>query len=97
MEELALARACAAGNEAAWDVFLVRYREKLYDAARSIAPNESVARELADSLYADLFGTGTREGGRVFEMHCACAGFGTVTGSRSSAAGAPRTAFVVTY
>jgi RNA polymerase sigma-70 factor (ECF subfamily) len=69
VEELALARACAAGNEAAWDVLLVRYREKLYDAARSIAPNESVARELADSLYTDLFGTETREGGRVSKLN----------------------------
>ena len=69
VEELALARACAAGNEAAWDVFLVRYREKLYDAARSIAPSESTARELADSLYADLFGTETREGRRVSKLN----------------------------
>ena len=68
VEELALARACAAGNNAAWDVFLVRYREKLYDAARSIAPDESTARELADSLYADLFGTETRDGKRVCKL-----------------------------
>jgi RNA polymerase sigma-70 factor, ECF subfamily len=69
VEELALARACAAGNDAAWDVFLVRYREKLYDAARAIAPNESIARELADSLYADLFGTETRDGQRVSKLN----------------------------
>jgi len=69
VEELALARACAAGHDAAWDVFLVRYREKLYDAARSIAPSESTARELADSLYADLFGTETREGRRVSKLN----------------------------
>jgi RNA polymerase sigma-70 factor (ECF subfamily) len=69
VEELALARACAAGNDAAWDLFLVRYREKLYDAARSIAPEESTARELADSLYADLFGTETRDGRRVSKLN----------------------------
>jgi RNA polymerase sigma-70 factor, ECF subfamily len=69
VEELALARACAAGHDAAWDVFLVRYREKLYDTARSIAPSESTARELADSLYADLFGTETREGKRVSKLN----------------------------
>ena len=69
VEELALARACAAGNDAAWDVFLVRYREKLYDAARSIAPGESTARELADSLYADLFGTETRDGRRISKLN----------------------------
>jgi len=69
VEELALARACAAGNDAAWDVFLVRYREKLYDAACSIAPSESTARELADSLYAELFGTETRDGKRVSKLN----------------------------
>ena len=56
VEELALARACAKGSERAWEVFLTRYREKLYAAARSIAKEEAAARELADSLYADLFG-----------------------------------------
>ncbi len=30
VEELALARACAAGNNSAWELFLTRYREKLY-------------------------------------------------------------------
>jgi RNA polymerase sigma-70 factor, ECF subfamily len=69
VEELALARACAGGNDAAWDAFLVRYREKLYDAARSIAPSESTARELADSLYAELFGTETRDGRRISKLN----------------------------
>jgi len=69
LEELALARGCAAGCDAAWDVFLTRYREKLYDAARSIAPSESTARELADSLYAELFGTQTRDGGRISKLN----------------------------
>jgi RNA polymerase sigma-70 factor, ECF subfamily len=57
LEELALARACAKGCEAAWECFLNRYRQKLYDAAGAIAKEESAARELADSLYTELFGT----------------------------------------
>jgi len=64
IEELALARACAAGHERAWEVFLTRYREKLYNIAGFIAKESSAARELADSIYADLYGTGTREGKR---------------------------------
>ena len=63
LEDLALAQACARGNEEAWDRFLALYREKLYSAALAIATEESVARELADSLYADLFGARTREDG----------------------------------
>jgi RNA polymerase sigma-70 factor (ECF subfamily) len=61
IEELVLARGCAAGNEAAWTDFLNRYRAALYQAARAISRNDEVGRELADSLYADLYGVRTRE------------------------------------
>src|SRR6202451_4761513 len=50
VDELALARACAAGDNSAWEIFLIRYREKLHLAALRIAREESAARELADSL-----------------------------------------------
>jgi RNA polymerase sigma-70 factor (ECF subfamily) len=68
VEELALARGCARGNEAAWEIFLNRYREKLYNAAYSIASEDSAARDLADSLYADLYGTRTSDGRRVSKL-----------------------------
>ncbi|OLE57623.1 MAG: hypothetical protein AUG13_03045 [Chloroflexi bacterium 13_1_20CM_2_59_7] len=68
VEELALARACSAGHERAWETFMLRYREKLYDIAGYIAKEESAARELADSLYADLYGTTTRDGQRVSKL-----------------------------
>ena len=68
VEELALARACAAGHERAWEVFLTRYREKLYDIAGYIAREASAARELADSLYADLYGTTQRDGQRISKL-----------------------------
>lgn len=68
IDELALARACAAGNNAAWEVFLTRFREKLYLSALRIAREDSAARELADTLYADLYGTGTREGKRISKL-----------------------------
>jgi RNA polymerase sigma-70 factor (ECF subfamily) len=56
LEDLALARGCAAGNDRAWEVFLIRYRATLYDAARGIVREDTQAKELADSLYADLYG-----------------------------------------
>jgi len=68
VDELALARACAAGENAAWEIFLTRYREKLYLSALRIAREDSAARELADTLYADLYGTTTREGQRVSKL-----------------------------
>ena len=69
LEELALARACAAGHEAAWQAFLTRFREKLYDIARGITKEDSSARDLADSLYADLYGTAERDGRRVSRLN----------------------------
>lgn len=68
IEDLVLARACAAGNERAWEAFLLRFREKLYDVARQITREDSSARELADSVYADLYGTKTRDGTRVSKL-----------------------------
>jgi len=69
LEELALARACAAGHDAAWTAFLTRFREKLYDIARGITKEDSSARDLADSLYADLYGTSEKDGRRVSRLN----------------------------
>ena len=68
VEELALARACALGHDHAWEVFLTRYREKLYDIANYITKESSSGRELADSIYAELFGTATRDGQRSSKL-----------------------------
>jgi|SRR5579864_25994 len=68
IEDLVLARACAAGNERAWEVFMLRFREKLYDVARQITREDSSGRELADSVYADLYGMKTREGARISKL-----------------------------
>jgi RNA polymerase sigma-70 factor (ECF subfamily) len=68
VEELALAHACARGNDRAWETFLLRYREKLYDMALQIAREASGARELADSLYADLYGVNTRGAERTSKL-----------------------------
>jgi len=68
IEDLTLAQACARGNQRAWEVFMLRFREKLYDAARQITRDDSTGRELADSVYADLYGTNTRDGHRVSKL-----------------------------
>src|SRR5271169_6752365 len=58
--DLALAVACSLGNPAAWDFFMAQFRPELYRAARAIvghaAARDADARDLADSLYADLYG-----------------------------------------
>jgi RNA polymerase sigma-70 factor (ECF subfamily) len=61
--DLALACACSAGNNAAWDYFVATYRSQLQRAACAIA-GESGGRELADSLYGELFGLRESEGVR---------------------------------
>jgi RNA polymerase sigma-70 factor len=53
--DLDLASRCAAGEPTAWDRFVREYRPLLYRAADALAPNGG-ARDLADSLYADLYG-----------------------------------------
>ncbi len=55
VSDLALATACAVGRDAAWDHFVLSHRPILYRAADALNPSGS-AREIADSLYADLFG-----------------------------------------
>ena len=68
IEDLALARACAQGHERAWEIFLTRFRARLYDIAGYIAKEPSAARELADNIYGDLYGTATRDGQRVSKL-----------------------------
>jgi RNA polymerase sigma-70 factor (ECF subfamily) len=64
LEELALAHACAAGNERAWQDFINRYRQKLHSMALHITRDGAHAAELADSLFADLYGVNARNGVR---------------------------------
>lgn len=63
LEDLALACACARASEQAWEHFVREWRPALLRAAASCAPGD-LARELADSMYADLFGVDERDGER---------------------------------
>jgi RNA polymerase sigma-70 factor (ECF subfamily) len=63
LDDLALACACARGHEPAWEHFVQEFRPALLRAAASCAPPD-LARELADSIYADLFGLEERHGVR---------------------------------
>jgi RNA polymerase sigma-70 factor (ECF subfamily) len=61
LEDLALACACAEGLDPAWEHFVREYRPQLYRAGTAIAGD--AGRELADSLYAELFGLTTDAAG----------------------------------
>jgi RNA polymerase sigma-70 factor (ECF subfamily) len=80
LNELILARACASGNEAAWNRFVALYREKLNAFALSITRDPVTARELADSLYADLYGTRLGPDGRRASRLNSYKGHGSLEG-----------------
>ena len=63
LDDLAVACACASGDDAAWDHFVVEFRPVLYRAADALDPSGG-ARDLADALYAELFGLKERGGER---------------------------------
>jgi RNA polymerase sigma factor (sigma-70 family) len=63
LEDLALATACALGNDAAWEHFVRELRPGLYRAADAIDATGG-ARELADSLYGELFGVANQSAER---------------------------------
>ena len=63
VEDLVLACACMAGDEEAWDHVVREYRPALYRTADAFDPGGG-ARELADSLYGELFGVTEKEGER---------------------------------
>jgi RNA polymerase sigma factor (sigma-70 family) len=66
LEDLALACALRCGCEPAWEEFVANYRPILYAAGRAIvgSAGEERARELADSLYAELYGLDRSGGAR---------------------------------
>jgi RNA polymerase sigma-70 factor (ECF subfamily) len=68
IEDLVLARACYEGNHAAWQQFLVRFRKSLQNMAVQITREVGAGRELADGLYAELYGMPNREGRRISKL-----------------------------
>jgi RNA polymerase sigma-70 factor (ECF subfamily) len=63
LADLALACACSRGHEGAWDHFVAEFRPALYRAADAVDASGG-AREVADALYAELFGMKERDGER---------------------------------
>jgi RNA polymerase sigma-70 factor, ECF subfamily len=69
LEDLALACACSEGIETAWEYFVAYFRQDLRAASRAIlrasgSGNDARAEELADSLYAELYGIRSSAEGR---------------------------------
>jgi RNA polymerase sigma factor (sigma-70 family) len=63
-EDLGLALACQAGGSAPWEHFITSFRPALYASARAISGDEARGRELADSIWAEMYGMEVRDGRR---------------------------------
>ena len=61
LPDLALACACAMGRNDAWDYFVRQFRPGMYRAADAIDPS-GAARDIAEALYAELFGLKEKDG-----------------------------------
>src|SRR6186997_349652 len=61
LSDLALALACAIGDEEAWDHFVKEFRPAMYRAADAIDAGGG-ARDIAEALYAELFGLREKAG-----------------------------------
>lgn len=64
LSELALAQACALGSEPAWERFVALYRAALIKAGATITGSAALGEELADSIYADIYGLRQVQGER---------------------------------
>jgi RNA polymerase sigma-70 factor len=69
LEDLALACACSEGIEKAWEYFIGHFRQDLRNAASAMLrgsgrADDARAEELADSLYAELYGVRSSADGR---------------------------------
>jgi RNA polymerase sigma-70 factor len=69
LEDLALACACGEGIEQAWEFFIAHFRQDLRNAASAMLrgsgrADDARAEELADSVYAELYGVRTGAEGR---------------------------------
>lgn len=62
-DELLLVLACEKGDERAWNDLIEQHRATLLSAARGASASEAEAEELAQSVWAELYGLRVREGG----------------------------------
>jgi RNA polymerase sigma-70 factor (ECF subfamily) len=64
LPDLVMARACANGHEGAWEHFVALYQQPLLRAAIAMTHSETIGRDLAGQLYAELYGLAVRDGVR---------------------------------
>lgn len=79
-DDLCLIVACEQGDEAAWSDLVARFTTTVRSAARSASSNEDAAEDLAQSIWAELYGLRVREDGKPSSKLAYYSGRGSLAG-----------------
>ena len=79
-DDLCLIVACEQGNQKAWSDLVERFSITVRSAARSASSNEEGAEDLAQSIWAELYGLRVREDGRPAGKLAYYSGRGSLAG-----------------
>jgi RNA polymerase sigma-70 factor (ECF subfamily) len=79
-DDLCLIVACEQGNQEAWSDLVERFSATVRSAARSASPHEDGAEDLAQSIWAELYGLRMREDGKPASKLSYYSGRGSLAG-----------------
>ena len=79
-DDLCLIVACERGDENAWNELVTRFTTTVRSAARSASANEDQAEDLAQSIWAELYGLRTRKDGTASSKLAYYSGRGSLAG-----------------
>jgi RNA polymerase sigma-70 factor len=79
-DDLCLIVACEQGNQKAWSDLVERFSATVHSAARSASANEQGAEELAQSIWAELYGLRIRQDGKPAGKLSYYSGLGSLAG-----------------
>jgi RNA polymerase sigma-70 factor (ECF subfamily) len=79
-DDLCLIIACEHGDDKAWNELVERFSTTVRSAARSASSNEDAAEDLAQSIWAELYGLRTRKDGKAASKLAYYSGRGSLAG-----------------
>ncbi len=79
-DDLCLIVACELGDESAWSELVQRFTPTVRSAARSASSNEDSAQDLAQSIWAELYGLRVRSDGKPASKLAYYSGRGSLAG-----------------
>ena len=79
-DDLCLIIACERGDESAWNDLVERFKPTVRSAARSASSNEDAAEDLAQSIWAELYGLRVRKDGMPASKLAYYSGRGSLAG-----------------